>query len=847
MTESSYASGSTATPPRLLDEDLDLGASDLDGFGSMFDNFGKRKSQIGLVQAGQDMARTPSPVCSDRSLITPISNSFQEKLSPAAPKVPTRSYFPERSGITSSPVQAEAPRLESSPYSSGGLRSQDVLSHSNVITAAEAKSRNVEGPPVPRHGQGTTSANSSSIRPRPQKANSGAVAGLRRSVALSSRRESSLWQDEDAKLVMDSVSANRKSANLSNTLSSNRDQNIERDSGRLTYLNGQSNKMDSLYGTNFQGKERSTVTPVNGSDQDFRISGQRLESSDSTPRAKQRDLLQPTEPSLFDSFLSIPSTQHDSHHHQSDSNFPRPDVQTKKVMTRAQFELYRKEQEDTEKTSTSNISDDENDNYDDDDEAERNRQVAKQRRKQEAHLAVYRQQMKKVTGEQPSELPNIGQHRLGLERGMTGTPDRTSTSTPTFSFDKAPGKSKGSDDEDEDIPLGILAAHGFPTKNRPPTLLGNAGANPYIRYTSESYPAPPMSTAGGSVAGGGKTLPPFARNLPQDPYYGAGLVNPSNRESLAFGAGGGSVNGGYSPNPNPGGLVGVIAGEERARALRRGSPNAQGNYAAPLPQGMPQMQMGMQPGMWPMQTMPTVNDPQNQMIAQMMQMNMQLIQSVQHLAGGAAQVPQPGMPLSFGPSPQQQMMNGFLSPPSQISRPTSMGSNSASGSADLGQQGQQRAMSMMGSIKGSLWPSKGNQRMTMMSGSFIGNQGYAPSIAPSERSNIGMPSRYRPVSIAPADEAPRSGMRESSFISGPSHLDSKPRRGSLMTTGIRPVPKSLFPPKLSAVSDDDDDEGWEQMKQKLEKKKSSWKSKKKDEPTVDFIHFSETTTAAIME
>lgn len=770
----------------------------------------------------------------------PISNPFQEKLSPAAPKVPSRSYFPERSGISSSPVQTEAPRLEASPYSLGGRRSQDALNQPSMITAAEATSRNVQGPPVPRHGQGTASANTSSAWPRAQKANSGAVAGLRRSAALSSRRESSLWQDEDAKLVMDSVSANRKSANLSNTLGSYRDQNGERNSDRSAYLHGQSNKTDSIYANTLQGKQRSTVTPVNGSDQDIQLSALRLESSDSTPRAKQRDLLQPSEPSLFDSFLPVPSTQHDSHHHKSDSNSSRPDGQPKKVMTRAQFERYRKEQENTGKASTSDASDDENDNYDDDDEAERNRQVAKQRKKQEAHLAVYRQQMKKVTGEQPSELPNIGQLRSGPERVTTGTPDGTSTSTPTLSFDKAPGHSKGSDDEDEDIPLGILAAHGFPTKNRPPTVLGTAGANPYIRYTSESYPAPPMSTAGGSVAGGGKTLPPFARNLPQDPYYGAGLVNPSNRESLAFGAGGGSVYGGYSSNPNPGGLVGVIAGEERARALRRGSPNAQGNYTAPLPQGMPQMQMGMQPGMWPMQTMPTVNDPQSQMIAQMMQMNMQLMQSVQHLAGGAAQVPQPGMPLSFGPSPQQQIMNSFLSPPDQTSRPTSMGSNSASGSAGLGQQGQQRAMSMMGSINGSIWPSKGNQRKTMMSGSFMGNQGYAPSIAPSERSNIGMPSRYRPVSIAPADEAPRSSMRESGFISGPSHLDSKDRRGSLTTTGIRPIQKSPSPPKLSTVSDDDDDEGWEQMKQKREKKKSSWKSKKKDEPNIDFIQFSET-------
>ncbi len=60
MTESSYASGSTATPPRLLEADLDLGESD--GFGSMFDNFGKRRSQL-LGQDGLGIITTESRVC----------------------------------------------------------------------------------------------------------------------------------------------------------------------------------------------------------------------------------------------------------------------------------------------------------------------------------------------------------------------------------------------------------------------------------------------------------------------------------------------------------------------------------------------------------------------------------------------------------------------------------------------------------------------------------------------------------------------------------------------------------------------------------------------------------------
>ena len=46
MTETSYASASTATPPKLLDTDLSFGeADDLDGFGNMFDGIGNFKNK----------------------------------------------------------------------------------------------------------------------------------------------------------------------------------------------------------------------------------------------------------------------------------------------------------------------------------------------------------------------------------------------------------------------------------------------------------------------------------------------------------------------------------------------------------------------------------------------------------------------------------------------------------------------------------------------------------------------------------------------------------------------------------------------------------------------------------
>ena len=67
LTESSYASGSTATPPKFLDGGLDFGKSDLDGFGKMFDNVGKRDSQTANDSMALGLRATESPV-SRRSL-----------------------------------------------------------------------------------------------------------------------------------------------------------------------------------------------------------------------------------------------------------------------------------------------------------------------------------------------------------------------------------------------------------------------------------------------------------------------------------------------------------------------------------------------------------------------------------------------------------------------------------------------------------------------------------------------------------------------------------------------------------------------------------------------------------
>ncbi len=719
-------------------------------------------------------------------------------MSPASRNL-TKTYFGERSMDSPRPLKIDRSRqVESSPYSWGSHDSQDGLMSSTSPTAAGYNARYDESPPVPRHGPPQTpsrkpvpDSTSPSGRTRQQRPPSINGLGLRRSSAYMSRRDSAPYKDEDARLVMDSISASRR-LNRSSTEQSS----LMEDRGEAEY---------AQYGKN---RPAPPAAMFDSRDSDFQSPDWRIGSTETTPRAKKLEMVQPEEQGLFDDFQPTSAR----------AAAPRRDDQQlnkqaqKKVMTPAQFERYRREQEMTRTksdASRSQVSDEDSDNYDDDDETEHNKQLAKQRRKQEAHLAVYRQQMMKMTGEQPSDLPNIGT-RPGMERASMSTPNLAErVGTPTFNVEKAPG-GKASDDEDEDIPLGILAAHGFPAKNRPPTA-GTLGSGP-IKYTSESYPPPPLSSAGTSAAGNPPGLPPFARNLPPDPYFGAGLVNPTNREAPRNG--GGSVYGASSPSVHPGGLVGVIAGEERAKAIRRGSPNAHAGWGVPLPQGMPQMPGMMSPG-------DEAQVQMSQQMSQMMQMQMQWMQQMQQMMAGGVQGQPPGQPPPQLMLPQQQQMmsNGFLSPPGQLPRPVSHSAPASPGVV----QAQQRAMSMMPSM--SQWP--GHMQRASAAPSMIGGQGYAPSMAPSERSNVGMPTRYRPVSIAPIDEQPRPSSRTSTMLQPPDNY-----RKSSASSNLRVVQQ----PK-KASSDDDDDEGWEEMKKKRENKKSTWKLKKKDNPGLQELYY----------
>ncbi|KAM5373397.1 hypothetical protein ACJZ2D_006992 [Fusarium nematophilum] len=498
-----------------------------------------------------------------------------------------------------------------------------------------------------------------------------------------------------------------------------------------------------------------------------------------------------------------------------------PSPPRNKVMTPAQFEKYRQDKERQDSGES--------------------KQQAKQRRKQEAHMAVYRQQMMKVTGEQPDLHPP---DRPGLPASMSAPQLHLMKKTPS------PGPPTGISDEDEDdeIPLAILQAHGFPGKNRPPTRLSNMGSNPNLRASAQLQPPRPNSVVGDASGNPNQRhsmLPAFARNLPQDPFVGASISKPAVRESLTF-SGGIPASEPQQALP-PGGLVGVIANEERSRAMRRGGANSNGQKLIPglnAPQGPPfdnvpppgmmngmsgtgglggmynmpgaGMSQMLQPMPQPMPQPPqlTVGDQaqlqMTQQMSQFMQMQMQFMQMMatnnqQQNGGGMPQMQPPQMPqMPYGGLPATQSMTDLSARQSMMYEPALEPPRQM----DAGM----RTMSMVQPSSASF--------MQMPPAGYAGSihgglpMGYTPSIAPSERSNIGLPGRYRPVSQA-INPVPDNHRRTSTMSGALGRWDETKSKSTINVVST-----------AGEGSDDDDEEGWEAMKAKRDKKRTLWKNKK---------------------
>jgi len=250
-----------------------------------------------------------------------------------------------------------------------------------------------------------------------------------------------------------------------------------------------------------------------------------------------------------------------------------------------------------------------------------------------------------------------------------------------------------------------------------------------------------------------------------------------------------------------------------------------GNLGPMGPMGMPGM-----PGM-PLSPGDQAQIHMSQQMTQMMQMQMQWMQQVQQMVqmGGMppGQTPPGQMPPQMPQPPPG--MNGFLAPAGQMQRPMSMVSNPAPGSPMA--QHDQRTLSMLD-------PSLSQWNRTSTFAPSInglqGGQGYAPSIAPSERSNVGMASRYRPVSTMAAPPNKNMATRASTFnsttLQGWDNYQRQPQSQSTSTI------KAVNSKADKAGSDDDDDEGWAEMKKKADRKRSTWKTRKGQHALQDIFH-----------
>ena len=743
MTGSSYAS--TATPPKL--DDKDLGLSLGGDFGDMFSGFDKRKSQMLEAEKARALSRSP---------VGDLNFNLEKKLTLSQDHLPSgpanRSQTSNRLNVPS-PLNIDKNKdIDASPLSWTSHHSRDGLM-SNSSTPPFSPKNDENAPPVPSNA---TPRKQMASPPNTHRRPPLSESGLRRNSAYSGRRQSTIDMadaDEDAKLLKESLVASRRMNEPSYS-------SQVRDSWALPST------------SSYNVDDATLASWTRG-------------AVDTTPKAQRPAL--PRDDSMFDDHILESANLAQRFTDKTIS--PPKQAGTSKVMSRQQFERLKQDQERMRNIGgqAKEEEDEEDDAYDDEeDEAEKNRQLAKQRRKQEAHMAVYRQQMMKVTGEASSSggLPISS----GKISSMGHRPSMlASQSTPNLANMGVPEEGE---EEDEEVPLAILQAHGFPNKTKPP--MRTSGSNPNLR-----------------VPGPGGPLPVFARRLPEDPYFGAGIVHPSYRESMAFGGGSSSVNGGPARNAPPGGLIGVIATEERSRAMRRGSPNAQGEYGPPPPNGF--NGMGMPPNMMNgMGQMPMMH-PGDQMTAQMQQMQEFMRVQMQFMnmmsQGGQSPNGQTHPQMMNGMSPQ---MSGMPQIPQQdFQRPNSA---HGFGSSPMLRPGSshQRTMSMM-DPNAAPWMQQGSG---LYSPSMHGQGGYAPSIAPSERSNVGLPGRYRPVSHAPQQSDSRS--RTSTMTGALNGWDTK--SGQVTVKAVK---------KSDNVSDEDEEEGWEEMAKKRQQKKSMWKSKSK--------------------
>jgi hypothetical protein len=437
------------------------------------------------------------------------------------------------------------------------------------------------------------------------------------------------------------------------------------------------------------------------------------------------------------------------------------DAAGSRVMTQAEFREYQKRQMSQPPADDSS----EDEDYDDEEEAIRMReeQEVLRRKNQQMHFA--REAMRRSTTA-PGNLARPESLADGLGQGF---PSETSM--------------KADEWEDEDVPLGILAQHGFPsqTRNRFPSQPTN--------NIPSYFPDRPSSAGPATNRASHANLPAFARNLPADPhssFIGGGLVQHANRESLGFNnfprgpasvagdaMGGGMSMAGQAPlmyqdagmsqpslvdqiqmrdmtkkkymgggsnkkaPPQEGPFTGLLGNQMNTNGQMQSQTRmSMMNPMMGMGGQMPMMGMGM--GMGQMgYGMPQQNDfMQMQQFQQMQQMYaMQQMQfQMQQMQQQQPQDPR----MSMAQDPRMSMAQD---PRMSMAYGNNMGGNSMMGGGSFlnvpgMQNAQNRPMSYM---------SMGANQQRPYPSAMGPGAGYTPSIAPSERSNVGLSARYRPV------------------------------------------------------------------------------------------------------
>jgi hypothetical protein len=477
----------------------------------------------------------------------------------------------------------------------------------------------------------------------------------------------------------------------------------------------------------------------------------------------------------------------------------RPPVLTtangSRVMSQAEFREYQKRQA----SQPPQEEDSDEDDYEDEEEAIKKREEEEilRRKNQQMHFA--REAMRRsTTAPGNSSIPNGAADGMGM-----GFPSETSM--------------KADEWEDEDVPLGILAQHGFPSqaRNRLPTQPANA--------VPSYFPERPASAGAASNRNSTATLPAFARNLPTDPYapsfVGGGLVRPTNRESMGFNGyarGPGSVasesiiggmpmmyqdagmsqpslvdqiqmrdmtkqkymGGASAKKPQGGPFTGVL-GQQMNASGQPQNPTRMSQMPMhgmnPMMGGqMPMMGMGM--GMNPMGYPMQQNNDYVQQMQQMIALQQFQLQQMQAM-NGQQQDPRMSMVMPNAGIQSNMMGNGsFLSVP---------------GSRNGMPNQQNRPMSFM----------SGNQnRQSRPMSTFMGpSAGYTPSIAPSERSNIGLSARYRTV------------VNHSDSISNGTSMTLQATSGAQNKPGVIKGILKKGSPQINVRETDPDDEDWGSM------------------------------------